>query len=295
MTGPPAGGSPLLSFSSGRRDALLVAAVAQLAEELVHEVAAVGEDQDAAGARGLHEAERGDRLAGAGGVLEPEAARRARVLLLGVGGGLLLGLLGRIPVERLLVGQLVALDLDLAGVELLRWRTCRSRCRCGRSGARTRARSACRRGRRPGGRRASCRPRGAARPPRAAARGRASASSRAATRPRARSRPASISFSAASSATRRAPSSASAVAGSSPSSTKGSRANSSARFSSSPDTGEASATELLSATVRRFSVRGRGVPSCSFRSQRGTPVVRRCRSSESRERQRARSLRGRLA
>ena len=41
------------------------------------------------------------------------------VLLLGVGGGLLLGLLGRVPVERLLVGQLVALDLDLAGVELL--------------------------------------------------------------------------------------------------------------------------------------------------------------------------------
>ena len=36
-----------------------------------------------------------------------------------VGGRLLLGLLGRVPVERLLVGQLVALELDLAGVELL--------------------------------------------------------------------------------------------------------------------------------------------------------------------------------
>ena len=33
----------------------------------------MGEDQDAAGARGLDEAERGDRLAGAGRVLEPEA------------------------------------------------------------------------------------------------------------------------------------------------------------------------------------------------------------------------------
>ena len=74
----------------------------------------MGEDQDAAGARGLDEAERGDGLAGAGGVLEPEAAGGAGVLDRGVGGGLLLGLLGRIPVERLLVEQLVALDLDLA-------------------------------------------------------------------------------------------------------------------------------------------------------------------------------------
>ena len=113
------------SFRSGGRDALLVAAVAQLAEELVDEVAAVGEDQDAAGARGLDEAERGDGLAGAGGVLEPEAARGAGVLVRGVGGGLLLGLLGRIPVERLLVGQLVALDLDLAGVQLLARPACR--------------------------------------------------------------------------------------------------------------------------------------------------------------------------
>ena len=39
-----------------RADALLVAAVVQLAVELVDEVAAVGEDQDAAGARGLDEA-----------------------------------------------------------------------------------------------------------------------------------------------------------------------------------------------------------------------------------------------
>ena len=101
------------------RDALLVAAVTQLPEELVHEVAAVGEDQDTTGARRLHEPERRNRLAGPGGVLEPEAAGCPRVLLLGVGGSLLLCLLGGIPVERLLVGQLVALQLDLAGVELL--------------------------------------------------------------------------------------------------------------------------------------------------------------------------------
>ena len=63
-----------------RPDALLVAAVAQLAQELVDQVAAVGEDQDAAGARGLDEAHRGHGLAGAGGVLEPEAAGGARVL-----------------------------------------------------------------------------------------------------------------------------------------------------------------------------------------------------------------------
>ena len=101
--------------------ALLVAAVGQLAVELVDEVAAVGEDQHAAGARGLDEAERGDGLAGAGGVLEPEAARGSGVVLQGVGGGLLLGLLGLVPVERLLlVGELlVALDLDLAGGQLL--------------------------------------------------------------------------------------------------------------------------------------------------------------------------------
>jgi hypothetical protein len=40
----------------------------------------MGEDQRAAGARGLDEAERGDRLAGAGRVLEPEALARVGVL-----------------------------------------------------------------------------------------------------------------------------------------------------------------------------------------------------------------------
>ena len=79
----------------------------------------MGEDQNAAGSRGLNEAERGDRLARAGGVLEPEAAVGARILGDRIRGRLLLGLLGRVPVERLLVGKLVALDLDLARVELL--------------------------------------------------------------------------------------------------------------------------------------------------------------------------------
>ena len=56
------------------REAVLVAAVGDLADELVDEVAAVGQDQDAARPRALDEAQRGDRLAGAGRVLEPEAA-----------------------------------------------------------------------------------------------------------------------------------------------------------------------------------------------------------------------------
>ena len=63
-----------------RREPVGVAAVGDLADELVDEVAAVGEDQDAAGARGLDEADGGDGLAGAGRVLEPEAAAGARVL-----------------------------------------------------------------------------------------------------------------------------------------------------------------------------------------------------------------------
>ncbi len=106
-------------LEKGRCDAVLVAARAQLAEELVDEVAPVGEDQDAAGSRGLGESERGNRLARTGGVLEPEAAVGTRILGDRIRGRLLLGLLGRVPVERLLVGKLVALDLDLARVKLL--------------------------------------------------------------------------------------------------------------------------------------------------------------------------------
>ena len=85
-----------------RREPLAVAAVGDLADELVDQVAAVGEDEDAAGARGLDEAHRGDRLAGAGGVLEPEASVGARVLGHLVGDVLVL--LGLVPVLRLLVG-----------------------------------------------------------------------------------------------------------------------------------------------------------------------------------------------
>ncbi len=87
-------------------DPVAVAAVAQLAVELVDEVAAVGEDQDAAGARGLDEAERGDGLAGAGGVLEPEA----------LGGVGILGLLLELP---LLVLALVLPVLWLLVLRLL--------------------------------------------------------------------------------------------------------------------------------------------------------------------------------
>ena len=70
----------VLALQQRRADPVAVAAVAQLADELVDEVAAVGQDQDAAGPRRLDEPERGDRLAGAGGVLEPEAAVGVGVL-----------------------------------------------------------------------------------------------------------------------------------------------------------------------------------------------------------------------
>ena len=80
----------------------------------------MGEDQDAAGARGLDEAERGDGLAGAGGVLEPEAAGGVRIVDQLVLGALLFLFLVAIPVERLVVVQLVvALELLLAGGQLL--------------------------------------------------------------------------------------------------------------------------------------------------------------------------------
>ena len=81
LDGHGAVGAVLLA-QQRRRDAVRVAAVLQLAEELVHEVAAVGEDQDAARARGLHEAERGDGLAGTGRVLEPEPPGRTGILRL---------------------------------------------------------------------------------------------------------------------------------------------------------------------------------------------------------------------
>ena len=73
----------------------------------------MGEDQDAAGLRGLHEAQRRHRLAGAGRMLKPEALRRVGVLGL-VGEHLLLVLVH--PVERLLVAL-----LGLLGVALGEW------------------------------------------------------------------------------------------------------------------------------------------------------------------------------
>ena len=103
MTGPSGSSRP---SSSGGAQPLLVAAVGDLADELVDQVAAVGEDQDAAGARGLDEADRGDGLAGAGRVLEPEAALGAGVLGR-LGDRLLVVVLGGrlLPVLGLLVGR----------------------------------------------------------------------------------------------------------------------------------------------------------------------------------------------
>ncbi len=56
-----------------------VAVLGQVAPELVDEQPAVGEDQDALGARRLDEAGGGDRLAGGGRVAEAVAARSARI------------------------------------------------------------------------------------------------------------------------------------------------------------------------------------------------------------------------
>jgi hypothetical protein len=91
------------AVEQGRREPLLVPAVGDLADELVDEVAAVGEDQHASRARGLDEADGGDGLAGAGGVLEPKAAAGARILF-GLGDDVLVGGLGLLPVLGLLVG-----------------------------------------------------------------------------------------------------------------------------------------------------------------------------------------------
>ena len=196
-------------------DPVAVAAVAQLAVELVDQVAAVGEDQDAARARGLDEAECGDGLAGAGGVLEPEAA-----VGVGVVGGLVeldvlvelavvlpvLGLLvlGLALVEVLVASSVVSESsspgmaaaaswarLGLAGAGAAPLAGCRCRC----AGPRPAARSACPTGRRPGGPRAPSRRPGAAPPRRAAARARAAARTCRRQSIEGRSAPASISAS----------------------------------------------------------------------------------------------------
>ena len=118
----PVGG--VVAVEQRRGDAVAVAAVAQLAVELVDEVAAVGEDQDAAGPAGLDEAERRDGLTGAGGVLEPEAL--VRVGILGLLLDLAVAVFGVLPVLRLLVelalvllvGFRPVLRLVVVGVEL---------------------------------------------------------------------------------------------------------------------------------------------------------------------------------
>ena len=78
----------------------------------------MGEDEDAAGARGFDQADRRHRLAGAGGVLEPEAPLGAGVLRRLVDRLLVAaGVIG--PVERLLVGrQRLVVHLGLS-VQLL--------------------------------------------------------------------------------------------------------------------------------------------------------------------------------
>src|SRR6185312_12649615 len=99
----------VVAVEQRRADAVAIAAVAQLAVELVDEVAAVGEDEDAAGARRLHEAQGGDGLARARGVLEPEALGGVGVLGLLLIGPVPVGLLV-LPVLRLFVlGLLVVL------------------------------------------------------------------------------------------------------------------------------------------------------------------------------------------
>ena len=103
-------------FSSGTADALGVAAVAQLAVELVDEVAPVGEDQHPARLRRLHESQRRDGLAGAGRVLEPEAL--GGVGILGLLGERLLLVVVLDPVARLLLGVALLLGL-LLGLVLL--------------------------------------------------------------------------------------------------------------------------------------------------------------------------------
>jgi hypothetical protein len=117
----------VLLLQQRRRDAVRVAAVLQLAEELVDEVAAVGQDQDAAGPRCLHEAERGNGLTGPGRVLEPESTGRAGILRL-LGELLVLGDLVEVAtavgarisgpvvvVFQLVVGLLVLVELLLDG------------------------------------------------------------------------------------------------------------------------------------------------------------------------------------
>src|SRR4051794_27200472 len=93
--------------------AVAVAAGVQLAQELVDEGAPGGEDEHAAGARGLDEAHRGHGLAGAGGVLEPEA-----LVSVGIVGGALLDILVDVGLVVVLPNVLGLLVLVLVVVGL---------------------------------------------------------------------------------------------------------------------------------------------------------------------------------
>ena len=255
MTGPLGVGVLVLALHQGRAQALLVAAVGQLAVELVHQVAAVGEDQDAAGARGLGEARR-----------RPRSCRRrwrARTR----SGGWRPGRPGarrRAPRPRRPPRPRSPRPSPAARPPRRSRRRPRARPR----------RRAAPRPRWPAWRRWSARPCAwtsavsAISVPESASTwwadsvvpstrwGSSSESRRSSPRIRENSRrhstegfswPASSSASAASRARRRAVPGASAVSASSPSSTKGSRANASARFRSAPETGADSAREVLSA------------------------------------------------
>ena len=93
-----------------RADPVAVSAVAQLTVELIDEVAAMGQDQDAAGPGPLDEPECGDGLARAGGMLEPEPLVGVRVLWR-FGRDVLVDTAVVAPVLRLLVVVLPVLEV----------------------------------------------------------------------------------------------------------------------------------------------------------------------------------------
>ena len=100
-------------------EARAVAVLGQLAAELIDEQTAVGEDQDAFGARGLDEPGCGDRLARGGGMPEAVAADRARVGLDRRLLDVLLGLALDLEVELELVVDLVLLVRLVVAVAVL--------------------------------------------------------------------------------------------------------------------------------------------------------------------------------
>ena len=111
-------GLALLAVEQRGRDSLGVAAVAQLAVELVDEVPAVREDQHPTRAGRLDEAHGRDRLAGAGRVLEPEALVGVRVVR-GALGDILVDVRGRFVVVPRVVGLARRTGLELLVVVLV--------------------------------------------------------------------------------------------------------------------------------------------------------------------------------